>query len=39
MLPIKAYVKVYDTENQINTSKSINLWFQSTENGWDLAHF
>ena len=28
MLPIIAYVNVYDIENQINTSRSVNLWFQ-----------
>ena len=28
MLPIIAYGKVYDIENQINTSRSVNLWFK-----------
>ena len=39
MLPTIAYVNVYDIENRINTSRSVNLWFQKIENGWDLAHF
>ena len=30
MLPIIAYVKGYDIENQINTSQSINYLFQAT---------
>ena len=38
LLPIIAYVKGHDIEKQINTSQSMNIWFQSTENGWDLAH-
>ena len=33
MLPMIAYVKGYDIENQINTSQSKNLWFHATEMG------
>ena len=39
VLPIIAYVSGYDIEKQINTSQSMNIWFQSTESGWDLAYF
>ena len=28
MLPIIAYVNVYDKENRIKTSRRVNLWFQ-----------
>ena len=43
MLPIIAYVNVYDIKNWINTSRSVNLWFQIDRKwvgfGSFLGHF